>query len=423
MDDTCGGDRLQIVNELKAVETFPWGRITFEDNLKEIDHAMNHFDGRVQDDYLFPGFIIPLEVLAFICIPELSKRFQEDISGAKDGCPLMCKKKFKDNGMPGFPLGDLNDALGKTDDIISILEPSSPEEALLLDIMERDEDEDSIDHIADAWNERLDVQKKKICWEKLYKLDVAARGFGEINIPSVEGMGEPQHANVPVAKHIPEPQLPEHWMIKKMKSMEDEIKELKMRLAIVERNQDPNSALRESEYQKEAETVATRDKGKDGEEEVTGEKTDNYVRTGEEMDADMRTGGDTMVDDKRTGGETMVGHETADDMRTGGELVDDDTVAGYEMAGDDEMRADGHMVGDYDMVGDGTVAGDKTVGVEMVGDEKAVDDKTCARKKGQVAPKRKPKPSIHITEPYTVEKNKQKKLKKQRKDDNMKEKK
>lgn len=88
MDDKCAGDRLQvavlyflctvirgrrkynsiypfvlkIVNDLKAVETFPWGRITFEDNMKEINHAMKHLDGKVRDDYLFPGFIIPLEV-------------------------------------------------------------------------------------------------------------------------------------------------------------------------------------------------------------------------------------------------------------------------------------------------------------------------------------------------------------------------
>lgn len=88
MDDKCGGDRLRvavlyflstvvrgmrkfdsiypfilkIVNDLKVVESFPWGRITFEDNMKEIEHMMKHLDGKVRDDWLFPGFIIPLEV-------------------------------------------------------------------------------------------------------------------------------------------------------------------------------------------------------------------------------------------------------------------------------------------------------------------------------------------------------------------------
>lgn len=44
----------------------------------------------------------------------MSKQFQESVRGAKDGCPLMCKRKFKDNGMTGFPLDQLNEALGTT---------------------------------------------------------------------------------------------------------------------------------------------------------------------------------------------------------------------------------------------------------------------------------------------------------------------
>lgn len=88
MDGICGRDRLQvavllflrkvirgrrkfntihhfilkIVNNLKDVETFPWGRITFEDNLNTIEHIMKHLDGEVHEDYLFPWFIIHLEV-------------------------------------------------------------------------------------------------------------------------------------------------------------------------------------------------------------------------------------------------------------------------------------------------------------------------------------------------------------------------
>lgn len=52
--------------------------------------------------------------MAFECIPKLSKQYQEGVIGANDGCPRMCKKKFKDNGMTGFPLEEVNQALGTT---------------------------------------------------------------------------------------------------------------------------------------------------------------------------------------------------------------------------------------------------------------------------------------------------------------------
>ncbi|CAE5980100.1 unnamed protein product [Arabidopsis arenosa] len=163
MEDACGGDRLQvavllflstivkggrrfnsihpfglkIVNDLEEVKKFPWGRITFEDTMNQIDHLMKkRLNGKVKVDHLFGGFIVPLEVLAFECIPELSKQFQEGVIGANDGCPRMCKKKFKDNGMTCFPLKEVNQALGTTKDIISIMQPSVAEETLLLDIME-----------------------------------------------------------------------------------------------------------------------------------------------------------------------------------------------------------------------------------------------------------------------------------------------
>ena len=53
-------------------------------------------------------------MLAFECIPELSKQYQERVIGANDSCPLMCKRKFKDNGMTGFPLDEVNRVLGTT---------------------------------------------------------------------------------------------------------------------------------------------------------------------------------------------------------------------------------------------------------------------------------------------------------------------
>ena len=53
---------LKIVNNLKDVETFHWGQNTLEDNMNEIDHMLKHLDGKVHEDYLFPGFLIPLKI-------------------------------------------------------------------------------------------------------------------------------------------------------------------------------------------------------------------------------------------------------------------------------------------------------------------------------------------------------------------------
>lgn len=52
----------RIVDDLDACETFPWGRYTFDDNIKNIFHMMKYFKGRVQQTWCFPGFLIPLEV-------------------------------------------------------------------------------------------------------------------------------------------------------------------------------------------------------------------------------------------------------------------------------------------------------------------------------------------------------------------------
>ncbi|CAL9232061.1 unnamed protein product [Arabidopsis halleri] len=61
---------LKIVNDLEEVKKFPWGRLTFEDTISEIDRLMKkRLNGKVKVDHLFAGFIVPLEVLAFECIP------------------------------------------------------------------------------------------------------------------------------------------------------------------------------------------------------------------------------------------------------------------------------------------------------------------------------------------------------------------
>lgn len=54
---------LKIVNDLEEVKKFPWGRLTFEDTMSEIDRLMKkRLNGKVKADHLFAGFIVPLEV-------------------------------------------------------------------------------------------------------------------------------------------------------------------------------------------------------------------------------------------------------------------------------------------------------------------------------------------------------------------------
>ena len=53
---------LRIVEDLDVCRTFPWGRLTFEDAIKNIKHMMELLKGEVHPACGFPGFIIPLEV-------------------------------------------------------------------------------------------------------------------------------------------------------------------------------------------------------------------------------------------------------------------------------------------------------------------------------------------------------------------------
>lgn len=53
---------LRIVDDLELCETFPWGRYTFEDNMKEIFHMLNHFKGVARATWTYPSFITPMEV-------------------------------------------------------------------------------------------------------------------------------------------------------------------------------------------------------------------------------------------------------------------------------------------------------------------------------------------------------------------------
>ena len=53
---------LRIVDDFDVYRTFLWGRLTFEDAIKEIKHVMELLKGEVHYATEFNGFIIPLEV-------------------------------------------------------------------------------------------------------------------------------------------------------------------------------------------------------------------------------------------------------------------------------------------------------------------------------------------------------------------------
>ncbi|RIA04623.1 hypothetical protein BRARA_K01124, partial [Brassica rapa] len=79
---------LRMVNDLRVCHTFPWGRFTFDDSLKEIKHMPFG---------TFPGFINPLEILAFESIQVLKESFREGVEEFDDSCPRMCKSRFLAN--------------------------------------------------------------------------------------------------------------------------------------------------------------------------------------------------------------------------------------------------------------------------------------------------------------------------------------
>ena len=293
--------------------------------------------------------------------------------------------------------------------IISILQPSAGEEDLLLDLMERVEDGDSVDLIADAWNERLDVQQKKIWWEDLYKVDVDSRRSKEVPLSAAEQMEEPQQNVRPAEQMEEDRELLLPYMIKRMvnKAVADTMKDVYLRLEKLE-NAEPSQS-----------------KGKDGEEEGIGEKTDcetgfGYVDyTGHGGDAGLGEddyrghGGETRFDrddiggveirfdgDDIGGGEKAVGESGGEELRTGDGMMKlaaaVETIDGCENVGDvvgetesgfgnrvDEEPADGKSIDEEPAVGksiDEEQAVGKSVDKEQAGGEKSLDEEPAVGK-------------------------------------------
>ena len=352
--------------------------------------------------------------------------------------------------------------------IISILQPSAGEEDLLLDLMEQVEDGDSVDLVADAWNERLDVQQKKIWWEDLYKVDVDSRRSKEVPLSAAEQMEEPQQNVRPAEQMEEDRELLLPYMIKRMvkKAVADAMKDVYLRLEKLE-NAEPSQS-----------------KGKDGEEEGIGEKTDcetgfgGVDYTGHGGDAGLGEddyrghGGETRFDrddiggveirfdgDDIGGGEKAVGESGGEELRTGDGMMKlaaaVETIDGCENVGDvvgetesgfgnrvDEEPAVGKSIDEEQPAGksvdeeqagvekslDGT-DGNMSVDEEQTGGEKSQDGtgdevrerprlirtKMVHKKKCVLQPRRQLKKSIHVSSPFTEEKAKKEKKKEKEK--------
>ncbi|KFK36304.1 hypothetical protein AALP_AA4G105000 [Arabis alpina] len=90
------------------------------------------------------------KLLPFEAIPVLMEKFREPVKAVTNDCPRMCKSRFKTTNMKGYPLSYLNEALGNSKDIHSIMEPRLEEIPLMEDIMDALEDDDHYDAIVDG---------------------------------------------------------------------------------------------------------------------------------------------------------------------------------------------------------------------------------------------------------------------------------
>ncbi|CDY68379.1 BnaCnng58750D [Brassica napus] len=145
-----------MMDDLDACRSFPWGRLTFEDAIKEIKHVMNYLKGE--------------------CIPDLGKTFRIYSDDASEDCPRMCKSRFTKSSLKGYPLEDIYAAVGDTKVINSVLVPTIGKQIMLARIIDEEREYDCQGSPSDTWNYWLNVKQKNIWWKELYELDQAARG-------------------------------------------------------------------------------------------------------------------------------------------------------------------------------------------------------------------------------------------------------
>ncbi|KAG2330100.1 hypothetical protein Bca52824_001280 [Brassica carinata] len=260
---------VRAVNDLEMCRTFPWGRLSFDQNMRDIVRAMDLFGGVVsKGEFMFPRFCTSLELLPFEAIPQLKKKFCELRRGRRteSSCPWMCKFQYIPNAMTGFPFLDINKALGKTKVIESILLPSVDEESMLERIFEAGEEEghDVGDDIVDGWTQRLVTSHRSIWFEDLYNQDVAARKE-ELNVdfpeePAREGVmnKDEEEDNISLRTLIEEGL--KNSVDKGIKVVIDKVDELDKRLreveALVKEAKEKSAITRVGEPSLESEEVA-----------------------------------------------------------------------------------------------------------------------------------------------------------------------
>ncbi|KAG7543314.1 hypothetical protein ISN45_Aa07g032320 [Arabidopsis thaliana x Arabidopsis arenosa] len=279
VDEFC----LKAVNDLAFCKNFQWGRYSFDYMLETISHTMDHFNGVVTDNekYIWPvpGFCLPIELLAFEAIPLLREKFIEDIAGADEGCPRMCKMKFKKNNLKGIPLDTINHELGTTQVIDCIVTPRIEEHALMRAITEEEHDVDMSDLVVESWLQRH-KEGRLIRFEELYQQDLQARGIiarpeiaGGEDIPAVDGQELP--SLVAVVEMIQELKV----------GMTDQLNEI---IVMVSSLDDTVNSLDERVKSLEAFREAQKaDKRKDGDpKETTQEKDGDPKDTTQEKDGD-----------------------------------------------------------------------------------------------------------------------------------------
>ncbi|XP_023644234.1 uncharacterized protein At3g43530-like [Capsella rubella] len=127
---------------------------------------------------------LKMMLLAFEAIPTLGNEFIEFRPDADIECPRMCRRTFKKGAMKGFPLKKLNDVLGQTKDIVSIIESTDEESQLLEEIIdEGHKDDDVHDVVVESWM-KLISKGKGVFFEEMFDEDVVARSENEDALPT-----------------------------------------------------------------------------------------------------------------------------------------------------------------------------------------------------------------------------------------------
>ncbi|KAL1225737.1 hypothetical protein V5N11_005386 [Cardamine amara subsp. amara] len=208
---------LRIVDDLEVCKSYTWGRYTFEHCSDEIHKLLMSLKGEVKEkvSLTFPAFIILLEILAFEAVDALKVRYREDFRSSH-GCPRMCQKSFKDTGMKGYPITDINETLGETKEICSILEPTADEERLLDCIWDENFPVDYPDAVAEGMTTHLNAGGS-IFWENLYERDVSARVVEEVAVEAEEVEEEPSN----VQRVKPRNVLPPRDIFRELKKLMD----------------------------------------------------------------------------------------------------------------------------------------------------------------------------------------------------------